>query len=84
MGGRVHGDQPLGTVQEQRAGQDRKQDEARAERGAAVDPGGRAQAVGWGRRWRPGVHAGRGRRSVGMEQRRQKMPDPDVSDQGCD
>ena len=65
MGGRVHRDQLLGTVQEQRAGQDREQDEARAERGAAVDPGGRAQAVGWGRRWRLGVQAGQGRRSVG-------------------
>ena len=65
MGGRVHRDQPLGTVQEQRAGQDREQDETRPERGAAVDPGGRAQAVGWGRRWRLGVQAGQGRRSVG-------------------
>jgi hypothetical protein len=65
MGGRVHRDQLLGTVQEQRAGQDREQDETRAERGAAVDPGGRAQAVGWGRRWRLGVQAGQGRRSVG-------------------
>jgi hypothetical protein len=65
MGGRVHRDQPLGAVQEERAGQDREQDETRAERGAAVDPGGRAQAVGWGRRWRLGVQAGQGRRSVG-------------------
>ena len=65
MGGRVHRDQLLGTVQEQRAGQDREHHETRAERGAAVDPGGRAQAVGWGRRWRLGVQAGQGRRSVG-------------------
>ena len=51
-GGRVHRHQPLGAIQEQRTGQDREHDEAGAECGAAVDSGGRAQAVGWGRRWR--------------------------------
>jgi hypothetical protein len=45
-GGRVHRNQPLGAVEEQRAGQDGEQDEAGAERGAAVHPGGRAQTVG--------------------------------------
>ena len=64
MGGRVHGDQPLGAVQEQGASQDREQDKAGAERRAAVHPGGRAQAVGWGRRWRR-VQAGQSRGSVG-------------------
>jgi hypothetical protein len=44
----------LGAVQEQRAGQDREHDEADTERHAAVHPGGRAQAVGRGRRWRLG------------------------------
>jgi hypothetical protein len=37
----------LGTVQEQRAGQDGEQHDGGAERGAAVHPGGRAQTVGW-------------------------------------
>jgi hypothetical protein len=45
-GGCVHRHQLLGAIQEQRPGQDREHDEAGAERGAAVDPGGRAQAVG--------------------------------------
>jgi hypothetical protein len=45
-GGRVHRNQPLGAVEEQRAGQDGEQNEAGTERGAAVHPGGRAQAVG--------------------------------------
>ena len=65
-GGCVHRHQPLGAVQEQRTGQDREHDEAGAECGAAVDPGGRAQAVGWGRRWRRlGRKTGQGRSSVG-------------------
>ena len=64
MGG-VHRNQPLGAVQEERPGQDGEHDEAGAERGAAVHPGGRAQAVGWGRRGRLRVQAGQGRGSVG-------------------
>jgi len=64
-GGRVHRDQPLGAVQEERAGQDGEQHEAGAERRAAIHPGGRAQAAGWGRRWRLRVRVGQGRRSVG-------------------
>jgi hypothetical protein len=64
-GGRVHRHQPVGVVQEQRAGQDGEHDQAGAERRAAVDPGGRAQAVGWGRRGRHGSQIGQGRRSVG-------------------
>ena len=62
------GTSPLGTVQEQRAGQDGEQHDGGAERGAAVHPGGRAQAVRWDRRWRLGMQGGQGRRSVGMEQ----------------
>jgi hypothetical protein len=64
-GGRVHRDQPLRAVEEQRPGQDGEQDEASAERGAAVSPCGRAQAVGRGRRWRLGVQVGQRGRSVG-------------------
>ncbi|HEV2922313.1 MAG TPA: hypothetical protein VG673_24210, partial [Actinomycetota bacterium] len=52
------------SVQEERDVQDREQHEAGAERRAAVDPGGRAQAVGRGRRWWLGVQLGQGRRSV--------------------
>jgi hypothetical protein len=50
---------------EQRPGQGREQDEASTEGGATVHPGGRAQAVGSGRRWRLRVQVGHGRRSVG-------------------
>jgi hypothetical protein len=64
-GGRVHRDQPLRPVEEERAGQDRKQHQASAECRAAVHPGGRAQAVGRGRRWRLRVQLGQGGRSVG-------------------
>jgi hypothetical protein len=65
VGGGVDGDQPLGAVQEGRAGEDGGQHQARTEGGAGVHPAGRPQALGGGRWERRGVLVGQGRRSLG-------------------